>query len=90
FYFTGAGTVFTVLALFFVAGLNNTAFYPSNYNLQSSLTIQNASSSHFTLVAMSYVSLFIPFVLAYIWYFWKVMNRKKIDVQELSEESNKY
>lgn len=90
FYFTGTGTVFTVLALFFIAGFNNTAFYPSNYDLQSSLTIQNASSSHFTLVVMSYVSLFIPFVLAYIWYFWKVMNRKKIDIQELSEENIKY
>lgn len=90
FYFSGTGTVFTVLALFLIAGFNNTAFYPSNYDLQSSLTIQNASSSHFTLVAMSYVSLFIPFVLAYIWYFWKVMNRKKIDIQELSEENIKY
>ena len=90
FIFAGAGTVLTVLALFFVAGFNNTAFYPSVYDLQSSLTIQNASSSKFTLVAMSYVSLLIPFVLAYIVYFWRAMNRKKITDKEMQEESHVY
>ncbi|MGE0020466.1 MAG: cytochrome d ubiquinol oxidase subunit II [Draconibacterium sp.] len=90
FIFAGAGTVLTVLALFFVAGFNNTAFYPSVYDLQSSLTIQNASSSKFTLVAMSYVSLLIPFVLAYIVYFWRAINRKKITDEEMKEESHVY
>ena len=90
FWFTGTGTVFTVLALFLIAGFNNTAFYPSVYDLQSSLTIQNASSSKFTLVTMSYVSLLIPFVLAYIVYFWKAMNRKKITEEEMKEESHVY
>jgi cytochrome bd ubiquinol oxidase subunit II len=90
FLFAGPGTVLTVFALFLVAGFNNTAFYPSVADLQSSLTIQNASSSHFTLVAMSYVSLMIPFVFAYIYYFWKVMNRKKITDEEMKEESHVY
>ena len=90
FWFAGTGTVLTVFALFLIAGFNNTAFYPSVYDLQSSLTIQNASSSHFTLVAMSYVSLMIPFVLAYIVYFWRAMNRKKVTEQEMKEESHVY
>ncbi|MBN1986497.1 MAG: cytochrome d ubiquinol oxidase subunit II [Prolixibacteraceae bacterium] len=90
FWFAGTGTVFTVFALFLLAGFNNTAFYPSVYDLQSSLTIQNASSSKFTLTAMSYVSLMIPFVLAYIVYFWRVMNRKKITEEEMQEESHVY
>ena len=90
FWFAGAGTVFTVFALFIIAGFNNTAFYPSIYDLQSSLTIQNASSSKFTLTAMSYVSLMIPFVLAYIIYFWRAMNRKKVTDKEMQEESHIY
>ncbi|MBN1821463.1 MAG: cytochrome d ubiquinol oxidase subunit II [Prolixibacteraceae bacterium] len=90
FWFTGAGTVLVVFALFIIAGFNNTAFYPSAYDLQSSLTIQNASSSHFTLTAMSYVSLMIPFVLAYIVYFWRAMNKKKLDEKEITEESHLY
>lgn len=89
-WFAGAGTVLAVLALFLVAGLNNTSFYPSNADLQSSLTIINASSSHFTLTAMSYVSLLVPFVAAYIWWFWKVMNNKKISAEEISEEPHAY
>lgn len=90
FLFAGPGTVLTIFALFLVAGFNNTAFYPSTADLQSSLTIQNASSSQFTLVAMSYASLMIPFVFAYIYYFWKVMNRKKITDEEMKEESHVY
>ncbi len=90
FWFAGTGTVLVVFALFLLAGLNNTAFYPSNYDLQSSLCIQNASSSRFTLVAMSYVSLLIPFVLAYIVYFWRIMNRKKITEKEMNTESHTY
>ncbi|HER08072.1 MAG TPA: cytochrome C oxidase assembly protein, partial [Bacteroides sp.] len=70
------------------AGMNHTAFYPSATDLQSSLTIQNASSSHYTLVAMSYVSLFIPLVLGYIVIAWRAINRKKIDENEMIEGSH--
>lgn len=90
FRYAGTGTVLTVLSLFLIAGFNNTAFYPSVYDLQSSLTIQNASSSKYTLTAMSYVSLLIPFVLAYIYYFWKAINRKKISDDEMKNESHVY
>ncbi|RKD91405.1 cytochrome d ubiquinol oxidase subunit II [Mangrovibacterium diazotrophicum] len=89
-WFAGGGTVLVVWMLLLVAGFNNTAFYPSIADLQSSLTIQNASSSHFTLTAMSYVSLFVPFVLAYIWWVWKAMNSKKIDAEEIGEDSHSY
>jgi len=87
---TGIGTILTVFALFLVAGFNNTSFYPSTYDLQSSLTIENSSSSHYTLTAMSYVSLFVPVVIAYIWIAWRAINKKKIDVAEMSEEGHKY
>lgn len=86
----GLGTVLTVLAVFLVAGFNNTAFYPSTFDLNSSLTIMNSSSSKFTLTAMSYVSLLVPFVLAYIFYAWKSINNKKIDAREMEEESHTY
>jgi cytochrome d ubiquinol oxidase subunit II len=66
-WFSGLGTVLTVWALFILAAFNNTCFYPSVYDLQSSLTIEKASSSKYTLTAMSYVSLFVPFVVGYIW-----------------------
>lgn len=90
FWFTGSGTVLVVFALFLIAGFNNTAFYPSNYDLQSSLSIQNASSSKFTLVTMSYVSLLIPFVLAYIIFSWRSINKRKISSDELKNESHVY
>ncbi|MDF1575062.1 MAG: cytochrome d ubiquinol oxidase subunit II [Bacteroidales bacterium] len=86
----GPGTVLVVFSLFMLAGFNHTAFYPSSYDLQSSLTIENASSSHYTLVAMSWVSLFIPFVLAYIVVAWRALNRKKIDEKEMKEEHHVY
>jgi len=86
----GIGTVLTVWALFLLAGFNNTAYYPSTYDLQSSLTIENSSSSHYTLTAMSYVSLLVPFVLAYIWYVWRAMDRKKITTEEIQTESHVY
>lgn len=86
----GIGTVLTVLALFLLAGFNNTAYYPSTADLQSSLTIENSSSSFYTLVAMSYVSLLVPFVLAYIWYAWSAIDKKKIDLEELKNESHLY
>lgn len=82
-WFAGIGTILTVLSLFLNVGYNHTAFYPSTYDLQSSLTIENASSSHFTLTAMSYVSLLIPVVAAYIWLVWRSMNKKKIDQDEI-------
>lgn len=84
----GLGTVLVGLAVFFLAGYNNTAFYPSKSDLQSSLTIFNASSSHFTLTAMTYVALTVPFVLAYIAYTWKQMNREKITLHEVLEEES--
>lgn len=83
---TGIGTVLVVFALFLVAGFNNTPFYPSLADLQSSLTIENASSSHFTLTAMSYVSLFIPVVVAYIWFAWRAVNKKRIDKDEMGSD----
>jgi cytochrome bd ubiquinol oxidase subunit II len=89
-WFAGIGTVLTVLALFLVAGYNNTAYYPSTFNLQSSLTIFNSSSSKFTLSVMSVVSLLVPFVVAYIWYVWKSMNSKQIDADEMKSEVHKY
>ncbi|WP_372775700.1 cytochrome d ubiquinol oxidase subunit II [Mangrovibacterium sp.] len=89
-WFAGGGTVLVVWMLFLIAGFNNTAFYPSVADLQSSLTIVKASSSHFTLTVMSYVSLFVPFVIAYIWWFWKAMNNKKIDAKEIGEDSHSY
>lgn len=86
----GAGTIMTVLALFLLAGFNNTAFYPSTFDLQSSLTIENASSSKYTLKVMAYVSLMVPFVIAYIWYTWRLMNNKKIDADEMGEDIHVY
>lgn len=86
----GSGAVFTVFALFLVAGFNNTAFYPSTYDLNSSLTIMNSSSSHFTLTAMSYVSLMVPFVLAYIVIAWRAINNKKITTTEFDKEFHSY
>ncbi|MDR1681520.1 MAG: cytochrome d ubiquinol oxidase subunit II [Prevotellaceae bacterium] len=84
-WFAGAGTVFTVLALLLCAGWNNTAYYPSLTDLQSSLTLENSSSSFFTLKTMSYVSIFIPFVLAYIVYAWRALDLRKINRKEMEE-----
>ncbi len=89
-WFAGFGTVMVVLALFMVAGYNNTSFYPSITSLQSSLTIRNASSSYFTLKTMMYISFFIPLVVAYIWYAWSAINRKKIDKDEITEGGHVY
>ncbi len=89
-WFTGPGTILTVFALFLTAGYNHTAFYPSIYDLQSSLTIQNASSSKYTLTAMSYVSLMVPFVVAYIWYAWAQMNKTPITKKEMEEDTHAY
>jgi cytochrome d ubiquinol oxidase subunit II len=89
-WFAGPGTILVVFSLFMLAGFNNTAFYPSAHDLQSSLTIQNASSSRYTLVAMSWVSLFVPIVLAYIIFAWRALSRKKIDEKEMQEEHHVY
>ena len=87
---TALGSITVVFSLFMIAGLNHTAFYPSNYDLQSSLTIYNSSSSHFTLTTMSYVALAVPLVVAYIWYAWKSMNKKSIDHDEMKENEHMY
>lgn len=84
-WFGGLGTVLVGLAVFFTAGFNSTPFYPSKYDLQSSLSIYNASSSHYTLTAMTYVAMVIPFVLAYIAYVWRLMDAKKIDHEDISD-----
>jgi cytochrome d ubiquinol oxidase subunit II len=89
-WFSGPGTVLTVFALFLLAGYHNTPFYPSYTDPQSSLTIENASSSRYTLVAMSYVSLLIPFVLAYIWYAWRSLNKTRITTKEMEDDEHAY
>jgi cytochrome bd ubiquinol oxidase subunit II len=86
----GLGTILTVFSLLLLAGFNNTSYYPSTSDLQSSLTIHNSSSSHYTLTAMSYVSLLVPFVLAYIWYAWRSINNKKIDAAEMETDTHAY
>ena len=88
--YSGLGTVLTVFAIFILAGFNQTCFYPSLTDMQSSLNIQNASSSHYTLTAMSYVSLVVPFVFAYIFYAWRSINNKKVDQKEMESETHVY
>lgn len=87
---TGIGTVLTVLCLLLVAGLNNTAYYPSSVDMQSSLCLQNSCSSEFTLRTMAYVSLLIPFVLAYIVYAWRAIDLGGISRKEMQGNSHKY
>lgn len=87
FWFVAPGTVCTVLAIFLIAGFNNTAFYPSLSNIQSSLTIENSSSSLFTLKTMSIVSILIPIVIAYIVVAWRSINKKKISKEEITEKN---
>lgn len=89
-WFAGAGTVLTVLALLLVAGYNNTAYYPSTHDLQSSLTLANSCSSRFTLKVMAYVSILVPFVLAYIFYAWRSIDNRKIDAKEMEEGGHAY
>ncbi len=81
----GLGTVLVGLVIFFLAGFNNSTFYPSKIDFQASLTITNASSSHYTLMVMTYVALGIPFVLAYVAYVWKQMDAKKLAAHEVSD-----
>jgi cytochrome d ubiquinol oxidase subunit II len=86
----GLGTIFTVLALLLVAGYNETAYYPSTADLQSSLTLANSCSSEFTLRTMFYVSLLVPFVLAYIIYAWRAIDKKKITKEEIQSDDHAY
>ncbi len=85
-WFGGLGTVLVGLAVLFTAGFNNTAFYPSKVDLQSSLTIANASSSHYTLTAMAYVAMVIPLVLAYIVFVWYKMDIIKLDIDDIEDK----
>lgn len=89
-WFGGVGTVLTVLSLLLLAGWNNTAYYPSLTDMQSSLTIYNSSSSLFTLKTMAWVSLFVPLVAAYIWYAWRAMNRQAITREEIRGDDHQY
>ena len=89
-WFAMPGTVLVVMSVFFLAGFNGTAYYPSCTDLQSSLTLDNSCSSYFTLKVMACVSLLIPFVVAYIAYAWHTMDRKKITAEEITGEVHKY
>ena len=89
-WFSGLGTVSVVIALFLVLGFNHTAYYPSLVNLQSSLTIENSSGSRYTLIAMSYVSLLVPFVLAYIVAVWRAMDKTPITPDEIRNDPHHY
>lgn len=89
-WFAFPGTVLVVMSVFFLAGFNGTAYYPSCTDLQSSLYLDNSCSSYFTLKVMFFVSLLIPFVVAYIAYAWHQMDRKKITAEEIEGTSHKY
>lgn len=89
-WFAGTGTVLVVLSLLLCVGYNNTAYYPSTADLQGSLTIANSCSSQFTLKTMAYVSILVPFVLAYIVYAWRAIDRKPITPEELKQDGHKY
>ena len=89
-WFGGTGTVLTVLALLLLAGWNDTAYYPSLADMQSSLTIRNSSSSLFTLRTMAWVSLFVPFVAAYIAYAWRALSRRPVTREEVRQDGDHY
>lgn len=89
-WFAGIGTVLTVLSLLLAVGYNNTPYYPSTADLQSSLTIANSCSSLFTLKTMAYVSILVPFVLAYIIYAWRAIDRKPITEEEMKKDEHAY
>lgn len=89
-WFSGVGTVLAVMALFMLVGFGGTSYYPSTADLQSSLTLRNSCSSEFTLRTMAWVSLLIPFVLAYIAYCWHAIDKKRLDKAELATEEHKY
>jgi cytochrome d ubiquinol oxidase subunit II len=89
-WFTGVGSILAVCSLLLLAGYNNTAYYPATPDLQSSLTIFNSSSSEFTLNAMTIVSVLIPFVLAYIFYAWRSMEKKRTDINDINSDDHAY
>ncbi|MBP3356557.1 MAG: cytochrome d ubiquinol oxidase subunit II [Rikenellaceae bacterium] len=89
-WFSGSGTILTVFALLLLAGWNDTCYYPSRVDMQSSLNIYNSSSSRFTLTVMSVVSLLIPFVAAYIWYAWRALNRTPVTRREMEGDDHLY
>lgn len=89
-WFAGIGTILTVLALLLSVGYNHTAYYPSLSDLQSSLTLANSCSSKFTLEVMAYVSILVPFVLAYIFYSWRAIDRKPITPEEMRNDEHTY
>ncbi|MFV0419600.1 MAG: cytochrome d ubiquinol oxidase subunit II [Dysgonomonas sp.] len=89
-WFSGLGTVLTVCTLLLVTGYNNTAYYPSSTDLQSSLTLQNSSSSEFTLTVMAIVSILVPFVVAYIIYAWNSLEKKRFDIKDLKDDGHVY
>lgn len=89
-WFAGVGTILTVCNLLLVAGYNNTSYYPATPDLQSSLTIFNSSSSEFTLNAMTLVSVLIPFVLGYIIYAWRSMEKKQTDIADINSDDHAY
>ncbi len=89
-WWSGMGAFLIVVSLFLILGYDHTVYYPSLSDLQSSLTIENSSSSRYTLIAMSYVSLMVPFVLAYIWYAWKAMESKKLSKEEIESDPHHY
>ncbi len=89
-WFAGIGTVLTVLSLLLLVGYHNTSYYPSTADLQCSLTLSNSCSSLFTLKTMAYVSILVPFVLAYIFYAWRKIDSRKIDAKEMQEDDHTY
>ena len=89
-WFAGVGTVLTVLALLLCVGYNNTAYYPSTADLQSSYALANSCSSQCTLKTMEYVSILVPVELAYIGYAWRAIDRKPISLKELEEDGHAY
>ncbi len=85
-WFSGTGTVLVGLTILLLPAYNQTCFYPSHFDLQSSLTIHNASSSLYTLRVMTWVALFIPVVLAYVWYVWRAMDSRKLQIADVQEK----
>lgn len=89
-WYSGIGTVLTVTMLLLIVGYNHTAYYPSTYDLQSSLTIQNSSSSELTLRVMFYVSLLVPIVIGYIAYAWRLLEKKRLSIEDLKADEHAY
>lgn len=89
-WYSGIGSIMLIFSIFILVGFNGTSFYPSTADIQSSLSIRNASSSHYTLTAMSYVSLLVPFIITYICYAWRALNKEKISIKSLDSEDHKY